>query len=91
MKTLFKHSSKWSDLKTETFENASFSMETPKTESFENAKTKIYPTSSVSKRVRTKEMKTNDKGVMETPKGFKIIRKRSDMKTETFENGVMET
>ena len=51
----------------ETSENASFSMETPKTESFENATTTIYTTSSVSKRVRTKEMKTNENGVMETP------------------------
>ena len=51
----------------ETSENASFSMETPKTESFENAKTTIYTTSSVSKRVRTKEMKTNENGVMEIP------------------------
>ena len=72
------------DLKTETYENASFSRETPKTESFENAKTKIYPSSILG-------FKTSAK------KGNENERKRSNGNTPFFvpgtlgENGVMET
>ena len=86
-------------MKTETSENASFSMETPKMESFKNATTTIYTTSSVSKRVQTKEMKTKENGVMQTPPFSHqalfcalgengVMEKLQDHpKTERYENG----
>ena len=87
----------------ETSENASFSMETPKTESSENNNNLYiilgFKTSTNNGNENERKRSNGntpvfvpgalgENGVIER---FKIIPKRNDMKTETFENGVMET
>ena len=92
-------------MKTETSENASFSMETPKMESFENANnSNLYNIlgfkTSANKGNENEQKRSNgntpvfvpgalgENGVMETVQDHP---KTEFMKTETFENGVMET
>ena len=66
-----KRCSKWSDMKTVTFENASFSIEAWKTELVENATTTtttdLAPNTQSKGNVRIKEMITNGNGTIETP------------------------